>query len=140
MAISALLILAAGGLSWALTRGGGASPAAAIRRVYWRTLGIGAAPLRLKVIDARTSQGVPGAICLIGETGDRVETGAGGIASTIEVPISPDARGMAQDRGWVTVICRKDGYHDAVRIGVPMHAGQLTETEIWFTPNGVADR
>lgn len=122
---------------------GGPRPAGAIRRAYWRALGIRTAPLKLRVVDAHTMKGIPGAGCTIGETGDRVETDAKGVAPEIQAPIFRNPRleeMLAALHGQLTVLCYKNGYRDSVYVGVRMHEGAVTETEVWMTPVGPLDR
>lgn len=114
-----------------------------LRRAYWRALGIKTAPLQLRVVNAITQAGVPGAGCVVGETGDRIETDDRGIAPVIDAPIFRNPRleeMLAQLHGQLTVLCYKNGYRDAIYLGVRMHEGVTTETEIWMYPIGSGDR
>lgn len=129
----------------AATEGAGGTPpkAGPLRRAYWRALGIKTAPLQLRVIDATTLKGIDGAGCTIGETGDRIETDAKGIAPIINAPVFRDPRleqMLAELHGQLTVLCYKDGYRDSIYMGVRMHENVTTESEIWMYPAGAADR
>lgn len=129
----------------AATEGAGGTPpkVGPIRRAYWRALGIKTAPLQLRVVDANTMKGIPGAGCTIGETGDRVETDAKGIAPTIEAPIFRHPRleqMLAELHGQLTVLCYKNGYRDSINMGIRMHQGATTETEVWMYRVGAEDR
>ncbi|HEY8346719.1 MAG TPA: hypothetical protein VIL07_05500 [Symbiobacteriaceae bacterium] len=146
--IAALALLLTGGLVGIRVAGaqnGGSPPAPAgpLTRLYWRAMGIRTAPLSIRVVDAHTMQPIPGAGCVVGETGDRVETDANGVAPTIEAPIFRHPRldrMLAELHGQLTVICYKNGYRDAITMGVRMHPGTTTETEIWMYPIGRGDR
>lgn len=128
------------------TEGAGGTPprpAGPIRRAYWRALGIRTAPLQLRVVDATTMKGIPGAGCTVGETGDRIETDAKGIAPVIDAPIFRHPRleqMLAELHGQLTVLCYKNGYRDSIYMGVRMHQGVTTETEVWMYPTGAEDR
>jgi hypothetical protein len=122
---------------------GGVKPAGPMKRAYWRALGIKTAPLLLRTVDANTLKPIPGAGCIIGETGDRVETDAKGVAPEIQAPIFRNPRleeMLAALHGQLTVICYKNGYRDSVYMGVRMHEGVRTETEVWMYPVGPRDR
>jgi hypothetical protein len=111
-------------------------------RAYWRALGIRTAPLKLTVVDAHTMKGIPGAGCVVAETGQRIETDENGVAPTIQAPIYRNPRLeelMAELHGQLNVICYKDGYRDAIYMGVRMHPGETTETQIWMYPYGPGD-
>lgn len=119
------------------------APAGPMRRLYWRALGIRSAPLQLRVVDAHTMKGIPGAGCVVAETGDRVETDENGVAPVINAPIFRHPRleqMLAELHGQLTVICYKNGYRDAIYMGVRMHEGTMTETEVWMYPIGRGDR
>jgi hypothetical protein len=126
------------------SEGGGTPPAAGpLRRAYWRALGIKTAPLALRVVDATTLKGIPGAGCTVGETGDRVGADANGVAPVIQAPIFRNPRleeMLAELHGQLTVLCYKNGYRDALYMGVRMHEGVTTETEVWMYPIGAGDR
>ena len=129
----------------AATEGAGGTPpkAGPLRRAYWRALGIKTAPLHLRVIDAITLRGIDGAGCTIAETGDRIETDAKGLAPIINAPIFRDPRleqMLAELHGQLTVLCYKNGYRDAVYLGVRMHENVTTRTEVWMYPTSAADR
>ena len=114
-----------------------------LRRAYWRALGIKTAPLQLRVVDASTQKGIPGAGCVVGETGDRIETDDKGIAPTIDAPVFRNPRleqMLAELHGQLTVLCYKNGYRDSVYMGVRMHEGVVTESEVWMYPTGAGDR
>lgn len=145
--IAAVLAMLIAGGTVALTasaqQGGGVRPAGPMKRAYWRALGIRTAPLQLRVVDATTMKGIPGAGCVVGETGDRVETNEKGIAPTIQAPIFRNPRleeMLAELHGQLTVLCYKNGYRDAINMGVRMHEGLLTESEIWMYPISPRDR
>lgn len=146
---AALVIALAGGFAgYNVTRaaeGAGGKPPAAgpLRRAYWRALGIKTSKLQIRVMDATTMKGVPGAGCTIGETGDRVETDDNGVAPTIDAPIFRNPRleeMLAQLHGQLTVLCYKNGYRDAIHMGVRMHEGVETEPEVWMYKVGPGDR
>jgi hypothetical protein len=123
----------------------GKPPAAAgpVRRMYWRAIGIKTAPLRLRTLNAITMKPVPGAGCVVGETGDRVETDANGVAPVIDAPVFRNPRleqMLAELHGQLTVLCYKNGYRDAIYMGVRMHEGTTTEPEVWMYPVGAGDR
>ncbi|HYF90864.1 MAG TPA: hypothetical protein VD969_01320 [Symbiobacteriaceae bacterium] len=129
----------------AATEGAGGTPprVGPVRRAYWRALGIKTAPLQLRVVDAISQKGIPGAGCTIGETGDRIETDAEGIAPTIDAPVFRNPRleqMLAELHGQLTVLCYKNGYRDSIYMGVRMHEGTTTETEVWMYPVGAGDR
>ena len=114
-----------------------------MKRAYWRALGIKTAPLELRVIDAVTQKGISGAGCVVGETGQRIETDDKGLAPTIDAPIFRHPRleqMLAELHGQLTVLCYKNGYRDAIYMGVRMHEGVTTETEIWMMATGAGDR
>ncbi|HWI52208.1 MAG TPA: hypothetical protein VNT01_08700 [Symbiobacteriaceae bacterium] len=144
------LALTAGGMKLgmqiaAATEGAGGTPpkAGILRRTYWKALGIKTAPLQLRVIDATTTKGIDGAGCTVAETGDRIETDQKGIAPTIQAPVFRDPRleqMLAELHGQLTVLCYKNGYRDSVYMGVRMHEGTTTQTEVWMYPVGVGDR
>lgn len=148
--MSAALLLAAAGGSVAYQASaaeGQQAPASAqigpLKKAYWRALGIKTAPLRLRVVDAHTRKGIPGAGCIVGETRQRIETDAKGVAPVIDAPIFRHPRleeQLAQLHGQLTVLCYKNGYRDSVYIGVRMHEGVATEPEIWMYPIGTGDR
>ncbi len=118
-------------------------PAGPLQRAYWRMLGIRTAPLRIRVKDALTLQGIPGAGCIIGETRQRVETDEKGIAPVIQAPIFRHPRleeMLAELHGALTVLCYKNGYRDQVYMGLRMYDGIMNEPEIWMYPIGSGDR
>lgn len=119
------------------------APAGPLRRAYWRALGIKTAKLRIKTVDAITMKPIPGAGCVIGETGDRVETDNKGVAPMIDAPVFRNPRleqMLAELHGELLVICYKNGYRDAIYRGVRMHEGTVTEPEVWMHPFGGNDR
>lgn len=150
MVAALALALTAGGMQLgmkyaAATEGAGGTPprVGALRRAYWRALGIKTAPLKIRVMDAITLKGIDGAGCTIGETGDRIETDRQGIAPEIQAPVFRDPRleqMLAELHGQLTVLCYKNGYRDSVYMGVRMHEGSTTETEVWMYPVGQGDR
>ncbi len=126
-------------------RAGGKPPAPAgmLRRAYWRAMGIKTAELKLRVVDATTQKGINGAGCTVGETGDRIETDEKGNAPVIDAPIFRNPRlerMLAELHGQLTVLCYKNGYRDAIYMGVRMHEGSVTQTEVWMYPVGPRDR
>jgi hypothetical protein len=142
------MVIAAGVVGYKVSdasEGAGAPPppAGPLRRAYWRALGIKTAPLVLRTVDANTQKAIPGAGCVITETGDRVETDANGVAKPIDAPIFRNPRleqMLAELHGQLNVICYKNGYRDSIYMGVRMHEGATTETEVWMYPFGVGDR
>jgi len=148
LAAVVLALAIAGGLvgyrvSEASEGAGGVKPAGMVRRAYWRVLGIKTAQLRLSVVDAITQKGIPGAGCIVGESGDRVETDARGVAPTIDAPVFRNPRleqQLAELHGQLTVICYKKGYRDSINMGVRMHEGVVTEPTVWMYPIGRGDR
>lgn len=117
--------------------------AGAMRRAYWRALGIRTTKLQLKVVDAFTQKGIPGAGCVIGETGDRVETNANGVAPVIDAPVFRHPRleqMLAEIHGALTILCYKNGYRDAIYMGLRMYENVTAMPEIWMTPFGRRDR
>lgn len=115
----------------------------AARQAYWRALGIKTAPLQMRVVDTFTQKGIDGAGCVIGETGQRIETNNAGVAPVIQAPVYRHPRleqMLAEVHGALTVICYKNGYRDAIVMGVRMHEDVLAEPEIWMTPIGPNDR
>lgn len=140
--------LAGFGLSYAAPQQQGERPApngevGVMRRAYWAALGIATSPLQLRVVDAATQRGIPGAGCVVGETGQRVETDDQGIAPTFDAPVFRHPRleqMLAELHGQLTVLCYKHGYRDAIYMGVRMYKGVTTETEVWMTPMGPGDR
>lgn len=142
-----VLVLGAGGIGWGISeaaeQGKPPAPAGAARRAYWRALGIKTSKLRIRVVDAITQQGIPGAGCVVGETGDRIETDNQGIAPMIDAPIFRHPRleqMLAELHGQLTVLCYKNGYRDAIYMGVRMHEGVTTQPEVWMYPVGPGDR
>lgn len=126
--------------------GGGAGTAGQptmMQRASWRARGIKTAPLKLRVVDATSMKGIPGAGCVVAETKQRVETDKEGNAPAFDAPVYRNPRLedlLAELHGQLNVICYKSGYRDAVYMGVRMHAGETTETEVWMYPYGVQDR
>lgn len=111
-------------------------------RAYWRALGIRTAPLRLTVVDSHTMNGLAGAACVVAETGQRVETDERGAAPEVQVPVLRNPRLeelVAQIHGQLTVICYKEGYRDAIYMGVPVYPDETTETQVWMVPYGPGD-
>ncbi|HLN62011.1 MAG TPA: hypothetical protein VK464_10720 [Symbiobacteriaceae bacterium] len=132
-------------VSNAAEKAAGTTPpkAGPLRRAYWKALGIKTAPLKLRVVDATTMKGINGAGCTIGETGDRVETDAQGMAPAIDAPIFRNPRleqMLAELHGQLVVLCYKNGYRDSIYMGVRMHENTTTETEVWMYPYGPRDR
>lgn len=142
----ALVLMVTGGavaVTASAQQGQGVRPVGPMRRAYWRALGIRTAPLRLRVVDARTMKGIPGAGCTVGETGDRIETNEQGVAPEIQAPVFRNPRleeMLAALHGQLTVLCYKNGYRDSIYVGVRMHEGEVTETEVWMLPYGPQDR
>lgn len=119
------------------------APVGAARRAYWRALGIKTAKLKIRVVDTFTQKGIDGAGCVVGETGDRIETDAKGIAPEIDAPIFRHPRleqMLAEVHGQLTVLCYKNGYRDAIYMGVRMYEGVVTEPEVWMIPISPNDR
>lgn len=143
---AALVIAVATGLfavQASAQQGKAVKPVGPMRRAYWRALGIKTAPLQLRVVNAKTKQPIAGAGCVVGETGDRVETDAKGVAPVIDAPVFRNPRleqMLAELHGQLTVICYKNGYRDSIYMGVRMHQGDTTETEVWMYPIGPGDR
>jgi hypothetical protein len=146
--IAALLVLlSAGGLLGLqvahAAAGGPPAPAGPLRRAYWRALGIRTAGLQLRVINAVTQQPVPGAGCVVADTGDRVETNAQGVAPSIDAPVFRNPRHeelLAQLHGQLTVLCYKNGYRDSIYMGVRMHENTVTRPDVFMYPIGRGDR
>lgn len=144
--IAAALVVALAGGAVAVTASaqqGEVRQVGPLKRMYWRALGIKDAPLQLRVVDATTMKPIPGAGCVVGETGQRVETNEKGLAPTIQAPIFRNPRleeMLAALHGQLTVLCYKNGYRDAIYMGVRMHEGVTTETEVWMYPFGPRDR
>jgi hypothetical protein len=146
--IAAALVLAVAGGFLGFKAAGAAEssappPAGPLRRAYWRALGIKTSRLRLSTLDAHTQQPIPGAGCVVTETGDRVETGPNGVAPEIEAPVFRHPRlerQLAELHGQLNVICYKNGYRDAIYMGVRMHENSVTEPQVWMTRIGVGDR
>ena len=149
--IAALLALVlAGGIGIQVTAAtekpaGGAppAPAGAMQRLWWRATGVKTGNLRLHVVDSKTGKGIPGAGCVVTETGDRVETDANGVAPTIQQPVFRNPRLeqlLAELHGQLNVICYKNGYRDSIYMGVRMHEGKTSEPEVWMYPIGPGDR
>lgn len=119
------------------------APAGTMRRMYWKALGIKSGKLRISTVDATTQKPIPGAGCVIGETGDRVETAANGVAPTIDAPVFRNPRleeMLAELHGALTIMCYKNGYRDAISMGVRTFEGVTTTPEIWMYPIGAGDR
>jgi hypothetical protein len=147
LALGAMLVLVGTtvgyGVSDAAQGGNPPPPAGPLRRAYWRALGIKTGQLRLRVVDASTQRGIPGAGCVIGETGDRVETDAQGVAPIMDAPVFRNPRleqMLAELHGQLTVLCYKNGYRDSIYMGVRTNEGLVTESEIWMYPIGPGDR
>jgi len=99
--------------------------------------------MRMRVVNAITQQPISGAGCVIGESGDRIETDAAGLSPTIDAPVFRNPRleqMLAELHGALTIMCYKDGYRDAVTMGVRTFENILNEPEIWMYPVGVGDR
>lgn len=119
------------------------APVGALRRAYWRAMGIKTAKLKIRVVDIVTYKGIDGAGCVVGETGDRIETDARGNAPEIDAPIFRHPRleeMLAELHGQLTVMCYKNGYRDAIYMGVRMHEGSVTEPTVMMTPISQSDR
>ncbi len=147
LAVVLVLVIAGGLAGYQVTEAsegkGVPQPAGMIRRAYWRVLGVKTAKLHISVVDAITQKGIPGAGCAVGESGDRVETNAQGVAPAIDAPVFRNPRLeqlLAELHGQLTVICYKKGYRDSIYIGVRMHEGIVTEPAIWMYPIGKGDR
>lgn len=79
----------------------------------------------------------------MGETGDRVETNAQGVAPPINAPIFRNPRQeqmLAALHGQLTVLCYKNGYRDAIYMGVRMHENTVTRPDIFMLPIARGDR
>lgn len=119
------------------------APAGTMQRMWWRARGLKTGNLRISVRDAKTMKGIPGAGCVVTETGDRVETNAQGVAPTIKQPVFRNPRLeelLAELHGQLNVICYKNGYRDSIYMGVRMHENQTTAPEVWMYPIGQGDR
>lgn len=141
VALALAVTAGAVGVTASARQGGGLRSAGPLRRALWRAQGIRTAPLSIRVVDATTMQGLPAVDCVVGETGDRVETDQQGVARRIQVPIlrsPPREEGRAEGHGRLTLLCYRSGYRDAIYIGVRMHEGILTEAEVWM--HSVGDR
>jgi hypothetical protein len=122
---------------------GGVPPAGPLRRGYWRALGIKSGRLQIRVVDAFTQKGIDGAGCIVGETGDRIETDTKGSAPVIDAPVFRHPRleqMLAELHGALTIMCYKNGYRDAIYMGVRMYEGVTAQPEIWMVPIGTKDR
>jgi hypothetical protein len=119
------------------------APAGAVRRAYWRALGIKTGKLRLRVVDADTQQPIHGAGCVVGETGDRIETDAQGYGKMLDEPVFRNPRleeMLAELHGQLTIMCYNKGYRDSVYMGVRMDPNATTETDVWMYKIGRGDR
>jgi hypothetical protein len=139
-------VVLASGLIWrAAEATNGEPPAAAgpLKRAYWRALGIRSTQMQIRVMDATTMKGIPGAGCVVAETGDRVETNEKGVAPVIEVPVFRHPRLdeiLAELHGALTLLCYKNGYRDAVAVGARTYENTRAEPEVWMYPAGPDDR
>lgn len=121
------------------------APAGTMKRAYWRALGIKTGKLKLRVVDATTQRPINGAGCVVGETGDRIETGPDGYAKqgVLDEPVFRNPRleqMLAELHGQLTVMCYNKGYRDSIYVGVRMDPGATTETDVWMYRIGTGDR
>lgn len=120
----------------------GATPApspgvAATPGVIWPT-----EKLRIRVIDGRTLQPLPGAEVVLIETEQRAVTDRNGYTPWIDAPIirNPRYRPMVQElHGQLGVIAYKNGYRDSVHLGIRMHEGARSEATVWMYKIGPGD-
>ncbi|MCL6446319.1 MAG: carboxypeptidase-like regulatory domain-containing protein, partial [Alicyclobacillus sp.] len=101
------------------------------------------ARLRIRVIDGRTLQPLPGAEVVLIETEQRVTTGKDGITPWFDGPVLRDPRYrpmVAELHGQLGVIVYKNGYRDSIHLGIRMHEGQETEETVWMYKLGPGDR
>lgn len=105
--------------------------------VIWPT-----AKLRVRVIDGRTLQPLPGAEVVLIETEQRVVTDQTGNTPWIDAPIvrNPRYRPMVRElHGQLGVIVYKNGYRDSVHLGIRMHDNAESETTVWMYRLGPGD-
>lgn len=115
-----------------------------MKRAYWRALGIRSGRMQMRTLDALTQKPIPGAGCIIGETRQRIETDEKtGIGPMMEVPVFRHPRLeelLAEIHGALTIMCYKDGYRDAITMGVRTYPNTVATPEIWMYPVGEGDR
>lgn len=99
--------------------------------------------MRVRVIDGRTMQPLPGAEVVLIETEQRLTTGKDGYTDWFQAPIirNPRYRPMiAELHGQLGVIAYKNGYRDSVHLGIRMHDGALSQATVWMYKIGPGDR
>ncbi|GGI97632.1 hypothetical protein GCM10010885_04140 [Alicyclobacillus cellulosilyticus] len=99
--------------------------------------------LRVRVIDGRTLEPLPGAEVVLIETEQRLTTGPDGFTPWFDAPVirNPRYRPMvAELHGQLGVIAYKNGYRDSIHLGIRMHEGIPTETTVWMYKIGPQDR
>lgn len=112
-------------------------------RALWLLSGIETAPLVLRVVDATTMKGIPGAGCVIPETNQRIETDEKGVSPIIRAPVLRNPRQdelVAELAGELAVLCYKNGYRDSITTGVRMYEDTATQFEVYMTPYGPRDK
>lgn len=101
------------------------------------------AQLRIRVIDGRSLQALPGAEVVVIETEQRIVTDKDGYTPYIDVPIirNPRYRPMiAELHGQLGVIAYKNGYRDSIHLGIRVHeGGSKAETTVWMYKIGPGD-
>jgi hypothetical protein len=100
------------------------------------------AKLRLRVIDGRSQQPLPGAEVVIIETEQRLITDKDGYTPWTDAPIIRNPRYrplVAELHGQLGVIAYKNGYRDSVHLGIRMHDGTESESTVWMYKLGPGD-
>jgi hypothetical protein len=98
--------------------------------------------LRLRVIDGRSQQPLPGAEVVIIETEQRMTTDQDGYTAWTDVPVlrDPRYRPLVQElHGQLGVIAYKNGYRDSIHLGIRMHEGLKAESTVWMYKLGPGD-
>jgi hypothetical protein len=101
------------------------------------------ARLRIRVIDGRTHDPLPGTEVVLAETEQRLKTNSQGMTAWFDAPIIRNERfrPMVQElHGQLTVIAYKNGYRDSVHMGIRMHEGISSEETVWMYKLGPEDR
>ncbi|WP_245632780.1 carboxypeptidase-like regulatory domain-containing protein [Alicyclobacillus kakegawensis] len=101
------------------------------------------ARLRVRVIDGRTLQPLPGAEVVLVETEQRLRTGANGYTPWFDAPVIRNPRFrplVAELHGQLTVIAYKNGYRDSIHMGIRTHEGLDSQATVWMYKIGPEDR
>lgn len=101
------------------------------------------ARLRIHVIDGRTQQPIRGAEVVLIETEQRLTTRTDGYTEWFDAPVvrNPRYRPMvAELHGQLGVIVYRNGYRDAIHLGIRLHEGIPAESTVWMYQLGPGDR